>query len=402
MSADTGFPLVFRIPDEILADIFLLNTNGVEFWDRSKQKWRKDHDPRLTTRHSSQVCQRWRKVALGYSTLWCRIINYIKDPLPWIDELLRRTHQTETTLELGQAREFGQLVYPKLTVLRRVMCHAQRLKTVKMRVKQVAWQGICEGILQNRAPSLEYFHLIVPSNRDTKAFTGPLFSDNAPCLRRLHLRCCLVNLTSPILSNLTELSLASITFGAPTIDAWLSILGDMPFLCWLSIVKAISGPFPTCPLPNPHLPNLSCLAIDGDFRDCMALVNHITYPPLHVLKLKCVDVTSGPILKHLSSMIEKRLGLWPPPAKAEHYFIFNCPERNAMLIGNSMQLGDTWSVSKSEAADDPSLQYPVISIHLVFVNSEEMESSVLPFLLTFDHLLMGASSLRVPPSRWRI
>ena len=32
MSADTGFPLVFRIPDEILADIFLLNTNSsVEF-----------------------------------------------------------------------------------------------------------------------------------------------------------------------------------------------------------------------------------------------------------------------------------------------------------------------------------------------------------------------------------
>jgi len=187
-------------------------------------------------------------------------------------------------------------------------------------------------------------------------FTGTLFSHDAPCLRRLHLRCCLVHLSSPTLSNLTELSVASITFGAPTIDVWLSILGNMPFLCWLSIVKAISGPFPTCPLPN-----LSCFAIDGDFRDCMALVNHITYPPLHVLTLKCADVTSGPILKHLSS------SLWSPPAKAEHCFIFKCLEHNAMLIGNSMQLGGTWRVSKFEAVDDSSLRYPVMSIHLVFV-----------------------------------
>ena len=206
-------------------------------------------------------------------------------------------------------------------------------------------------------------------------FTGTLFSDDAPCLRRLHLRCCLVNLTSSTLSNLTELSVASITFGAPTIDAWLGILGNMPFLRSLSIEKAISGPFPTCPFPNPHLPNLSCLAIDGDFRDCMALINHITYPPLRVLGLKCVHVTSGSTLNHLLSMIEKSLSLWPPPGKAEHYFIIDCLEHNALRMGNSLRLGGTWSIGKSEATDDPSLQYPVMSIHLVFVNAEELESS---------------------------
>ena len=143
-------------------------SSGIEVQERGK-----DHDPGLTTRYSSQVCQRWREVALGHSTLWGRIIHYTEDPLPWIDELLLRTHQT--TLELGQARELGQLAYPKLSVLSRVMCHAQRLKTVNMLVEQTTWQGICEGILQNRAPSLDYFHLIVPSNRDMKAFTGILF-----------------------------------------------------------------------------------------------------------------------------------------------------------------------------------------------------------------------------------
>ena len=324
------------------------------------------------------------------SALWSGIIHYTEDSLPWIDELLQRSRQT--TLELGQAREFGELVSPRLFVLSCVMLHAQRLKTVNMSVEQAAWQGICEGILQNRAPSLEYIriHLIVPF---MKMFTGTLFSDDAPCLRWLHLRRCLVDLSSPTLSNLTELSVASITFGAPTIDAWLNILGNMTFLCWFSIERAISRPFLTCPLPNPHLPNLSCLAMDGDFRDCMALINHITYNPLHVLRLKFVDVTPGPILKDLSSMIEKRLSLWSPPAKAEHHFDFKCLYRTEMLIGNSKQLGGTWSGSKSEAADDTSLQYPVMSIRLVFVNSEEMESSIPPFLLSFDHLLMGVFSL---------
>ena len=120
MGADTGFLLVFRITDEILADIFLLNTNrAVEFW--GTQEW--SYDPRLTTRYSSQVCQRWHKVALGYSALWSRIIHYTEDSLPWIDELLQ--HSRQTTLELGQAHEFGELVSPRLIVLSRVMLHAQ-------------------------------------------------------------------------------------------------------------------------------------------------------------------------------------------------------------------------------------------------------------------------------------
>lgn len=224
---------------------------------------------------------------------------------------------------------------------------------------------------------------------NTKIFAGTLFSDDAPCLRRLHLRYCLVDLPPPTLSNLRELSVASVAFGAPTIDGWLSILENMPFLCWLIIEKAISGPFPTCPLPNPHLPNLSCLAIDGDFRDCMALMNNITYPPLRELRLNCVDVTLGSTFNHLLSVIKKRLSLWPRHAKTEHQFTLDCLEDNVMHIGSTMPPGGTCSVGKSEATDDPSSQHPVMSIHLVFVNSEEMDSSVFPFLLLFDYIMIA-------------
>ena len=113
-----------------------------------------------------------------------------------------------------------------------------------------------------------------------------------------------------------------------------------------------------------------------------------------------MDATSGSTLNHLLSMIEKSLSLWPPPGKAEHYFIIDCLEHNALRMGNSLRLGGTWSIGKSEATDDPSLQYPVMSIHLVFVTAEELESSVSPFLLTFNRLLMGVSIPGALSPRW--
>ena len=79
-----------------------------QYWNHIGHR-RKDHHPRLTTRYSSQVCQRWRKVALGYSTLGVGL--YITSKIPF----------------LGLTNSSG------------------------------------EGILQNRAPSLKYFHLIASS-----------------------------------------------------------------------------------------------------------------------------------------------------------------------------------------------------------------------------------------------
>lgn len=213
MACNTSAPVVSQIPNEILADIFLLKTSrDIEFWDVSKWVLVTDHDPQQTTRYSSQVCQKWRYVALGYAKLWSRIMHYYEEPLPWIDELLRRSYPR--TIEFGRALaiRLGRLDRPRLPVLTRVMCHAQRLKTVNVVLTGLeAWQKVCEGLLQNQAPNLEYLNIFTQNHC---IFTGTLFSDNAPSLRRLHLSQCLVNLSSSTLSNLTELAVVFVFPGA--------------------------------------------------------------------------------------------------------------------------------------------------------------------------------------------
>jgi hypothetical protein len=73
-------PHVFRTPNEVLGFIFLLNATST----RGKMG-----DSRRTTMATSQVCQRWRNVALSYPELWSHIMNFEKDPIPLLIELLK-------------------------------------------------------------------------------------------------------------------------------------------------------------------------------------------------------------------------------------------------------------------------------------------------------------------------
>jgi hypothetical protein len=398
MACNTSAPVVSQIPHEILADIFLLNTSrDIEFWDASKWVLVTDHDPQQTARYSSQVCQKWRYVALGYAKLWSRIILYGKEPLPWIDELLRRSYPR--TIEFGRAPSLatwlGRLDRPRLPVLTRVMCHAQRLKTVNVALTgQEAWQKVCEGLLQNQAPNLEYLNIFA---QNYFVFTGTLFSDNAPSLRRLHLSQCLVNLCSSTLSNLTELSVVFVFSGAPTVDVWLSNLENMPSLRWLTIINAISGPFLTDPepLPTPSLPNLSCLSVKGKLLECVRLVYHIRHPPLDMLRLRCVDVTPGLELDQLASIIKKSLDLWPTPATADRNFVFKTEDAR-IEIGNSCTIGSQWNVSESQG-DIETLENPLLSIELSVVGLGQVQLSAFPLLLLFADIFTTVRSLTFSP-----
>ena len=52
------------------------------------------------------------------------------------------------------------LLRPRLPVLARVMRHAQTLKTVNVALAgREAWHEVCEGLLQNQAPNIEYLNI---------------------------------------------------------------------------------------------------------------------------------------------------------------------------------------------------------------------------------------------------
>ena len=54
---------------------------------------------RRTTVASSQVCTRWRFIALNCHTIWSHIINYRRYSLKWIETLLVRSNPS--SLDFG-------------------------------------------------------------------------------------------------------------------------------------------------------------------------------------------------------------------------------------------------------------------------------------------------------------
>ena len=74
-------PAIHKLVDDILEYIFLLNATL------------SDHEiEHATTVASSQVCTRWRSIALNCHTICSLIIDYRRHSLKWIETLLNRSN----------------------------------------------------------------------------------------------------------------------------------------------------------------------------------------------------------------------------------------------------------------------------------------------------------------------
>ena len=76
---DPPLPPIHKISDDILYEIFFLNTcKEVEFWDPfGHSDWRKTklRSPLLNIRRASQVCRAWRDILLCSPSIWARCME---------------------------------------------------------------------------------------------------------------------------------------------------------------------------------------------------------------------------------------------------------------------------------------------------------------------------------------
>ena len=314
---------IHNLPDEILEEIFLINT--------SKSVVRNHpHDPHSTTLATSQVCQRWRAVALDYPIIWSRIINYEQHSPSWIETLLARSGSAlidiggdstfeSVTLEPPRSRPVLQSIFQRIT----------SLKTVSLHVRSVPWDSICRSFLGYPAPNLEFLSLTQTSSFSNNChYPNPIFADQAPCLRRLHLEKCLIDFSSSysVLSNLTELSVQDVlpklsisTHSVPSVAEWLRILKNIPSLRFLTLISAIS-PFTKendPPLPVVDLPQLALLSIWTRFYSGVLLIDHLNIPPSCGIDFGLYPSPSGssvrldnPKLMPILSFLSKQLTHW--------------------------------------------------------------------------------------------
>ena len=309
-------PAIHRLVDDILEYIFLLNAISP---DRPAIPPLEPIPPNLehvTTVASSQVCTRWRSIALNCHTIWGLIIDYPRHSLKWIETLLNRSNPS--LLDFGSRKcSVCLLKDDNQSVLGLVFNHIDRLRIFNLYCLSYTWDLVCSRFLQLPAPNIEFVHLMFTG--DTGHLTHPLFNNNAPNLQTLSLLRCSVDLTSPVLTSLTELYAREIFFDeedtVPTVLDWLNILGGMPSLRRVDLNHAISSaPAANDICPVIHLIALDMLSIVGPFDECVTLVKHLILPPRCGLKLKLRryyrDVGFDQRQLELCAIIEKRIDSW--------------------------------------------------------------------------------------------
>ena len=153
-------------------------------------------------------------------------------------------------------------------------------------------------------------------------YLNPLFADKAPRLRRLHLEGCLIDFSSAVLSNLTQLSVSEITRptpnplkAGPSVAGWLRALKNISTLRFLTLDAAISHFTEPEPFPVVDLPHLVLLTINASFHPGVSLIDHLNIPPSCGTKLGFLDIgsTNGPnnSNNNFLSFLSKQLAHWP-------------------------------------------------------------------------------------------
>ena len=378
-------PAIHRLVDDILAYIFLLNATITEH---------------ATTVASSQVCTRWRSIALNYHTIWGRVIAYHRHPLKWIETLLDRSNPS--SLDFGS--RFNRAYLPESGpgsgqgVLELVFNHIHRLRIFNVVLPVSSWELVCSRFLRLPAPNLEFVHIEVAGHS-----THPLFDNHAPNLQNLCLIQCTVDFTSPVLTSLTELYVQKKFVKAyPTVLEWLNILGGMSSLRWVTLIRAISSAPDNDICPVVHLCALEMLSVDGPSRESIILVDHLIVPPRCGLRLRCCGHLEFD-QQRLWAIIGKKMDSWAKNAPNRRLEALSTCDRSGyyhVAIGNlSEGLGAPWStgaieVKKGRYTSSSGVD-PVMTITLQLPRNQGSVSLLLSLFALFERTFIDTTYLRL-------
>ena len=374
-------PSIHRLVDDILAYIFFLNATPLD--PDSEDPPTIEH---ATTVASSQVCTRWRSIALDCHTIWSLIIDYHRHPLKWIETLLDRSNPS--LLDFGGRSKIVRLrdlVDGGQGVLELVLNHVDRLRIFNLHGPICTWELVSLRFLQMSAPNLEFMNILLGGTAGH--LTHPLFNNHAPNLQSLGLVRCTVDFTSPIFTPLTELSVdLSEKNSRPTILDWLNILGGMLSLQSLRLGHAISSgsESPNVVFPVIHLDDLDMLSLNGPLHECVILVKHLIVRPCCGLTLLCDHVQLGFDQRQLWAIIEKKINSW---AKNAPYRRLNAVASDGFAsIGNLPREGDGW---ESKEVD------PAITISLGLLYSQEAVPLFHSLFALFERSFLYTTSLQL-------
>ena len=276
-------PTSVVLPPELLARIFHFYALQAPPWSDGVQKlgW-------IAVTH---VCQHWRQVALGDSSLWANITG-ISPNSKWISEMLVRARNAPLVVDFA--------VTPVPGILSKFSPHIFRIRELRLRdVSLLHSQGLRE-ICALGAPALEHFEIGVsgPSPVTFHELCGTtLFRGRAPKLRTLSLSKVYIPWSLIPRGQLTQLKITLVR-GIPTPSTpspcdsnhLLDLLINSPDLEVLVLEFCIPAMLFQAPDGQAiHLPRLSRLRLGGSTSHVANILKILQLPPSTTLHLRCIS-----------------------------------------------------------------------------------------------------------------
>jgi hypothetical protein len=373
---------------DILADvliyIFTLNATHPDALARDRAR---------TTIACSQVCARWRLIALGYPVIWSPVIDYNYHSLKLIEEMLNRS--APSLFDFGSRVRAIDLTCRDgrgLSVLELVFNHAARLRVFHLQAPTAHWERVCSCFFQQPAPNLEFVQFCILFDAG-RMLEGPLFNNHAPKLQKFLLRRCAVNFTSPILTPLTELYVHEITAlnAAPGVLSWLRLLLEMPSLQWITIIDAISDVIPETILPVVDLDGLKMLSVDGPFDASVTLVSQLIIPTRCGLRLRCDRAQFGLYQRRLWGIVEQKIGCWEMGGTYRRRLDAIHREKS-ITIGMEPNIECVWDTeAQAQYFQRPQPPDPVLALQLRNISNPEDTTSLFLSLMNLFERAFGTT-----------
>lgn len=267
------------------------------------------HDRRIPTnlgwiRTLTHVCQHWRHIALANPSLWTNICTSLGPR--WAQETFKRSRTVPVSLLWTFTRHIStsldKYLYAQLS---------QPTVFANVRTLNLTGEASILRLLEHPAPALEKFTLHYRFG--LVDLSAHIFSESAPKLQTLRLFHCSIPWGSPILNNLTHLTVVypscEIDMSEvpvyddkekhPTHEQLLEFLRNATSLETLSLSHALPivdlDTSPANDSPIVTLPHLKTLILTGRVGDCSAFLRSISFPHTTNLTLNCIaDVGSPP------------------------------------------------------------------------------------------------------------
>jgi len=279
-------PPISVLPPELLVQIFRFYALGVLPWSCvlryrgiQKQGW-------IGITH---VCQRWRQVALGDSSLWARITGFSPNS-KWIPEMLVRARNAPLVVDFAYT--------PVPEILSKFAPHISRIRELRLRGLSLHRPRSLREICALEAPVLEHFELEVvtpyPATFRQLGVTM-LFGGWTPKLRTLTLSKVAIPWSLIPCGQLTQLKMTlyrgiSVHGTALLSDSsqLLDLLINSPDLevlvlefCFPTVLQAADG-------QTARLPRLSRLCLGGSTSCVASLLKVLQLPSSTTLHLQCI------------------------------------------------------------------------------------------------------------------